>query len=207
MTTMTTPNGTPADTAPAAAGAAAGLVDLSPAEAKRRIDAGAALIDVREPDEHRRECIPGAVNIPLSTLTDAAVKGAMSAASADRAIFHCQGGVRSAQAARKLLDAGWPAAEHLEGGLGAWKKAGLPTRVNRKAPISVMRQVQLVIGSMVLLFTALGAFASPWFLIGPAFFGAGLTFAGATGTCALASMLAKMPWNRTPGATGAACTV
>jgi hypothetical protein len=34
----------------------------------------------------------------------------------------------------------------------------------------------------------------------PAFFGAGLTFAGATGTCALASVLGRMPWNRAAGA-------
>ena len=34
------------------------------------------------------------------------------------------------------------------------------------------------------------------FLAIAAFFGAGLTFAGATGTCALAMLLMKMPWNR-----------
>jgi hypothetical protein len=42
----------------------------------------------------------------------------------------------------------------------------------------------------------LAAFVSPWFLILPAFLGAGLTFAGLTGTCGMASALGMMPWNR-----------
>ena len=37
---------------------------------------------------------------------------------------------------------------------------------------------------------------SPWFLAVPAFVGGGLTFAGATGTCGMALVLLKMPWNR-----------
>jgi hypothetical protein len=41
----------------------------------------------------------------------------------------------------------------------------------------------------------LGLTVSPWFLALSAFFGAGLTFAGATGTCGLALVLMKMPWN------------
>ncbi len=49
---------------------------------------------------------------------------------------------------------------------------------------------------MVLTGVALGAFASTWFLVIAAFFGAGLTFAGATGTCWLALLLMKAPWNR-----------
>jgi hypothetical protein len=58
--------------------------------------------------------------------------------------------------------------------------------------------------------TELGAFVNPWFLAVAAFFGAGLTFAGATGTCGLARLLFRMPRNRPiaddlpPGATGAA---
>jgi hypothetical protein len=43
---------------------------------------------------------------------------------------------------------------------------------------------------------AAGVWVSPWFLVVPAFFGAGLVFAGATGTCGLAAVLARMPWNR-----------
>ena len=38
---------------------------ISPAEAHRLIDAGASLIDIRAPDEHARERIAGALNVPL----------------------------------------------------------------------------------------------------------------------------------------------
>jgi hypothetical protein len=75
--------------------------------------------------------------------------------------------------------------------------------------LPVDRQVQLIAGSMVLAGTALGAFVNPWFLAVAAFFGAGLTFAGATGTCGLALVLMKLPWNRpsapTDEGTGAVC--
>jgi hypothetical protein len=49
---------------------------------------------------------------------------------------------------------------------------------------------------MILTGVTLGAFVNSWFLALAAFFGAGLTFAGATGTCGLALLLMKMPWNR-----------
>jgi hypothetical protein len=61
---------------------------------------------------------------------------------------------------------------------------------------------------MVLTGIGLGLVVSPWFLALAAFFGAGLTFAGATGTCGLALLLMRMPWNavRAPvGAGGAVC--
>ncbi len=182
------------------------LVDLSPAEAKRMVDAGAVLIDVREPDEFARERIPGAVNVPLSRFSPAEVKETVRSRNAERAVLHCQAGVRSAQAAQAMLSAGDAVAHHVAGGLNAWRSAGLGTSVDRKQPISVMRQVQITVGLFVLLGTLAGAFVSPWLLIVPGFFGAGLLFAGVTGTCALAAVLAKMPWNRRPSsAAGAAC--
>jgi hypothetical protein len=60
----------------------------------------------------------------------------------------------------------------------------------------VDRQVQLIAGGMVLTGFALGTLVNSWFLAISAFFGVGLTFAGATGTCGLALALLRMPWNR-----------
>ncbi len=51
-------------------------------------------------------------------------------------------------------------------------------------------------GVSLLAGVALGTLVSPWFLAIAAFFGAGLTFAGATGTCGLGLVLLRMPWNR-----------
>jgi hypothetical protein len=96
----------------------------------------------------------------------------------------------------------------LEGGMVAWRAAGLPIREGAKKVLPLDRQVQLIVGSMVLIGTLLGAFVNPWLLIIPGFFGAGLAFAGATGTCALGMMLARMPWNQVKTAAaggGAAC--
>ena len=67
---------------------------------------------------------------------------------------------------------------------------------NPNAPISLLRQVQIVAGALILLGTVLGAAASPWFLLLSGFVGAGLMFAGITNTCGMATLLAKLPYNR-----------
>jgi hypothetical protein len=56
--------------------------------------------------------------------------------------------------------------------------------------------VQITAGSLVLIGVILGFAVSPWFFALSAFVGAGLTFAGISGTCAMASLLTVMPWNR-----------
>ena len=42
-------------------------------DAKRLMEAGAILIDIREADEHARERIPDAQHVPLSKLDEAAI--------------------------------------------------------------------------------------------------------------------------------------
>ena len=67
---------------------------------------------------------------------------------------------------------------------------------DKSQPLPLMRQVQIVAGALILLGVALGyAFCSGFFLLS-AFVGAGLTFAGITGFCGMARLLALMPWNR-----------
>lgn len=91
---------------------------------------------------------------------------------------------------------------HLRDGLHTWKAAGYPTQVNKDAPISMFRQVQIVAGTLVFLGTILGAFVSPWFLIISGFVGCGLVFSGATNTCAMSILLAKLPYNQKTVNTG-----
>jgi len=75
-----------------------------------------------------------------------------------------------------------------------------------------MRQVQITAGSLVVLGIVLAVLYSPWFMALSAFVGAGLVFAGVSGFCGMANLLAFMPWNRplksavpgTPGHTAAA---
>lgn len=149
------------------------------------------LIDVREPGEHAREHIAGARLLPLDRL-DAS---ALGSDSARRIVLHCASGTRSARGARILSEAGIDVA-HLSGGLPGWKQAGLPVVENRAAPLPIMRQVQIVAGSLVVAGAALGAFVHPGFYALSAFVGAGLVFAGATGFCGMAALLGRLPYNR-----------
>lgn len=177
------------------------LQRITPAEATRRLREGAMLIDVREPDEHARERIPGARNLPLSRLeaTELVAKPGQAV------VFHCRSGARTqGHAPRLAAKAGLGEACIIEGGPVAWKRAGLPVTEDRRQPFELMRQVQIAAGSLVLLGLLLGALVSPWLYGLSAFVGAGLVFAGVTGTCGLARLLRLMPWNRTAAAVGAA---
>ncbi|ABA21414.1 Rhodanese-like protein [Trichormus variabilis ATCC 29413] len=149
------------------------------------------LIDVREAAEYAAEHIPDAKLLPLSNFTADQVTP-----QCENIVLYCRSGNRSHQAVQKLIDAGVSNVYQLQGGLPTWKAAGLPTKVNLSAPISLMRQVQIVAGSLVFLGTVLGAFVSPWFLILSGFVGGGLVFAGVTNTCAMGNLLAKLPYNR-----------
>ena len=42
-------------------------VNITPTEAKKLVDAGALLVDIREPDEYLREHIPGARLVAISS--------------------------------------------------------------------------------------------------------------------------------------------
>jgi rhodanese-related sulfurtransferase len=148
------------------------------------------LLDVREAAEHGREKIPGAIHTALSTFNPAQLP------QDRKVVLHCQSGRRSAQAAQKLLEAGFSEAIHLQGGISAWKQAGYQTEIDRKVPISMMRQVQIVAGSLVVLGTTLGTLVAPQFLLLSGFVGAGLVFAGVSNTCAMAALLAKLPYNQ-----------
>jgi hypothetical protein len=113
-------------------------------------------------------------------------------------IFHCRSGARTQGNAARLAAKASDASEAfiLEGGIDAWKKAGLPVTIDRRQPLELQRQVQIGAGSMAFLGTMMGLFVSPWFLAIPAFVGAGLTMAGVTGFCGMARILKKAPWNR-----------
>ncbi|HMP54279.1 MAG TPA: DUF2892 domain-containing protein, partial [Candidatus Melainabacteria bacterium] len=82
-----------------------------------------------------------------------------------------------------------------------WKKSGLPV-VEGKKRLSLERQVQLTIGLMILTGVTLGFTVNQLFFLLPGFIGCGLTFAGLTGNCGLAMVLAKAPWNRIDSGSG-----
>jgi rhodanese-related sulfurtransferase len=169
------------------------LRTITPTEAKCLLDAGATLVDIRGADEHARERIPGAKNHPLDRLATLDETGGI-------AIFHCRSGHRTAANAARLAAAAACEAYIVEGGIEAWKKAGLPIARDRSQPIEMQRQVQIAAGSLVLLGVVLGLTAAPAFYAVSAFVGGGLVFAGISGWCGMAKLLALMPWNRAAAA-------
>lgn len=178
---------------------ACGFTALPPREAKRRLDDGTAiLIDIRDQNEYAREHILGARLVPLGAVDTHDFD--RERASGKAVIFHCQSGRRTVTNAAKLVATGFKETYVLEGGLNAWRQAGLPSHVDRRQPIELNRQVQIAAGSLVVLGVVLAVAVSPWFAAMSAFVGGGLVFAGATGSCAMAQLLMRMPWNKATAA-------
>ncbi|MDJ0894709.1 MAG: rhodanese-like domain-containing protein [Alphaproteobacteria bacterium] len=170
-----------------------GITDIGPNAAKDWLAADEALlIDIREPMEFAREHIRGARLEPLSQFDKADFADVRDKV----AVFYCRSGNRTRQAADLLAKTGFRDVYAMDGGIEAWKKAGLPIEEDRRAPIDIMRQVQITAGGLVLLGVVLGVWLTPWFLGLSAFVGAGLMFAGISGYCGMAKMLSRAPWNR-----------
>ncbi len=98
------------------------LVSLTPHEVKERFDVNdIVIVDVRTPVEYAFEHIPGAMLFPLSSFNPAK----LPVQTGKPVVFHCGTGLRSTTAAKKCIAAGITEVLHIEGGLGAWKNAGL----------------------------------------------------------------------------------
>ena len=167
------------------------LPRISPEKARQMVAGGAVLVDIREADEFARSRIAQARHAPLSKLGTIDV-----GKDAPAVIFHCKSGGRTAANIERLKSSTDCEAFILEGGIEAWKSAGLPVIEDKKQPIEMMRQVQIVAGSMVVTGAVLGALLHPGFYALSGFVGAGLIFAGVSGSCMMAKVLALAPWNR-----------
>lgn len=158
----------------------------------QKIVSDGIIIDIREPDEYAREHIANSKNIPSShfkteDLTE--FKG-------KTLLFHCKAGSRTNKMTDILSGLLCKEAFCLEGGLEQWKRCGLPTVVDKKAPIEIMRQVQIAAGGFVVLGVILALTLSFYFIALSLFIGLGLIFSGVTGSCGMAKLLSLMPWNR-----------
>jgi len=151
---------------------------------------GVTVIDVREPMEYASGHINGSLNIPLARIAQADLpRGPL--------VLVCQSGNRSAKGVQTLLRQSHPhPITDLEGGIPSWQQAGLPVRRLANAPLPLMRQVQIAAGSLVLLGLILSNLVAPAWILLSWFVGAGLVFAGVSGFCGMARLLALMPWNR-----------
>jgi rhodanese-related sulfurtransferase len=95
----------------------------TPEEVKELFDRNEiVVIDVRTPSEYAFEHIGGAMLFPLSSF-DAAK---LPTQDGKRIVFHCGSGIRSHTVAERAAASGFSRVAHMQGGLGAWKNAGLP---------------------------------------------------------------------------------
>ena len=93
-------------------------------ELDRRRGSGAAIFDVREPDEYEEVRIPGAVLVPLAAVPDS-VDRFRAAAAGTAVCVVCAAGGRSAQAVGYLRARGVDAV-NVAGGTRAWHQSGRP---------------------------------------------------------------------------------
>ncbi len=95
--------------------------EVSREQARKLIEDGAQLIDVRADHEWEAGRIDGAVHVPLDELPQRSEE-----IDKDRPVLlYCRGGNRSTMAAAALADAGYDASKLSEGIVG-WAEAGLP---------------------------------------------------------------------------------
>jgi rhodanese-related sulfurtransferase len=152
------------------------------------------ILDVRTGPEFEAAHLRSSVNHPLDVLNPEEWRDAAAKQSGPLFVM-CQAGGRAGRAGQVLAKAG-VSCHVVEGGLDAWIAAGFPVERGASRVLPLMRQVQIVIGLVSGTGSALALFKNPLFAIIPLFMGAGLVFAGMSGTCGLALLMARMPWNR-----------
>lgn len=150
------------------------------------------LVDVREVGEVDTIRVEGALNLPLSRLRELAAR-------LDRGTpvyLLCRSGSRAASAAALLNELGHRDILVVRGGLDAWMAAGKPVVRGESRVWSMERQVRFTAGLLSFIGTTAGLAADRRFLILPAFVGLGFMFSAVTDTCAMALVLARLPWNQ-----------
>lgn len=131
---MNAQNTTPKSAGELVKEAKAQVENLTPAQVKAEMDkGGVTLIDIREPEELKANGeIAGSINAPRGMLEFYADSSTPyhkpEFNKNNRIILQCASGGRSALAAATLKQMGFTNVAHMDGGLKAWKEAGLPLK-------------------------------------------------------------------------------
>lgn len=150
-------------------------------------------VDVRESSEFASDgFVQGAVLAPLSA--DVSAAGLLDAQKPVYVL--CRSGARSLKAAALLEARGFADVRVVSGGMEAWTTAGYP--ILRRVPgvWSLERQVRFCVSLLILASFTLGRFAHPVFYALSPLVAAGLLYSAVTDSCAMAAVLAWLPWNR-----------
>ena len=151
---------------------------------------------VREPAEFASEHIRGAQSLPLGQIGSVRI----APQAGEKLVLVCASGRRSGMACERLAAEGMEVYS-LKAGISGWKSAGGSVETSSRKVIPLERQVLLGAGFLVLAGVILSLLTHPYWIALPAFVGAGLMFAGLTGFCGMALLLARAPWNQRGAAT------
>lgn len=157
-----------------------------------------ALLDVRTHAEYRAGHIPEAKLLPIKEFDTEVISRHFDRSGLghqETLYLTCQAGPRAQEAAERLQQAGLHNLALVEGGTRAWQDAGLPL-VRHGHAISLERQVQIAIGSLLVLKVLLGFSVHELFFALTAVIGAGLILAGTTRWCGMMELISRLPWNR-----------
>lgn len=162
-------------------------------EREIKTNSSAQCLDVREPAEFGQAHLEGFKLTPLSRLSKKSVK---TLEKSRPTYLLCLSGSRACQAADRLQKMGFSDLRVIEGGLGAFERAGKPVLRGTSKVWSLERQVRFAAGFLVLLGIVLARTVHPGAIFLSLFIAAGLIFSAITDFCGMAMLLARMPWNQ-----------
>jgi rhodanese-related sulfurtransferase len=165
------------------------------------------IIDVREKDEFDSEFIANSLHFPLSSIGKN-MHHLLTASKGRVVLLICQSG-RRAIIAKNEIERHFQSKvslEIFEGGLNEWKAQGRTVVTVGAKRLPIMRQVQIVAGGIVFVSSVLAITVNFHFAYLAGFVGAGLTFAGVSGTCFLANLLYQLPYNKNLNSSAKSCT-
>lgn len=174
-------------------------IDTAELQRLRAEDPDLRILDVRTGGEFETVHIPGSYNVPLDTLRE----HARDLADVRRpVVLVCQSGGRASQAHQTLSGVGGAATLHiLDGGMGSWLASDGEVVRSASQRWAMDRQVRLVAGSIALVAIVASVLVPKAKWIGAGVAG-GLVFSALSNTCAMASVLGRLPYNR-----GKACDI
>ncbi len=97
---------------------------VSPQDAVRLMNQGAALLDVRPSEQYAEGHIRGARSLPMERLTEGLE--ALKRYKDKPVIVYCERGASASAAIRQLAQQGFGKVVNLRGGLSAWRAEQLP---------------------------------------------------------------------------------
>jgi rhodanese-related sulfurtransferase len=168
------------------------VIDVTQLQALRAADPSVRILDVRTGGEFESAHIPGSYNVPLDTLAEHAHD---LAGLEHPVVLVCQSGGRATKAHEHLTTAGKERLHILDGGMNAWLTAGSDVVRGDTTRWPMDRQVRLAAGSIALagVVASLVVPKTKWIAAGVA---GGLVFSAVTNTCAMGTLLMKLPYNR-----------